>query len=88
MKQFHVIKIAHNTVTTQILCILQVSEDLNMFLLYNTWKTGLSLSEVVFDYSHSPVNEAPKWRMASKTLNTRDVDIINWEKYVNTSYPM
>ena len=49
MKQFYVIKIAHKTVITKALCILQVSEDLNVLLLYNTWKTGVSFSEVVFD---------------------------------------
>ena len=49
MKQFHVIRIAHKTVITQTLSILQVSEDLNVLLLYNTWKTGVSFSEVVFD---------------------------------------
>ena len=37
MKQFHIIKIAHKTVITQIFWILQVLEDLNLFLLYNTY---------------------------------------------------
>ena len=49
MKQFHVIEIAQKTVIGQTLCILPVSEDLNVVLLYNTWKTGVSFSEVVFD---------------------------------------
>ena len=49
MKQFHVVTVAQKTVITQTLCILQVSEDLNVLLLYNNWKTGVSFSEVVFD---------------------------------------